>query len=49
MDGTQTAAFPEGIAEEEERYAQVLRDIRDQRGETQQELGRLLGSVIRLA
>jgi transcriptional regulator with XRE-family HTH domain len=37
------ATFPEGIAEEEQRYAQVLRDIRDLRGETQQALGRLLG------
>jgi hypothetical protein len=35
------AAFPEGIAEEEQRYAQVLRDIHDLRGETQQELGRV--------
>jgi transcriptional regulator with XRE-family HTH domain len=34
---------PEGIAEAEQRYAQVLRDIRDLRGETQQALGRLLG------
>ena len=41
--GRKRAAFPEGIAEEEQRYAQVLRDIRDLRGETQQELGRLLG------
>jgi ribosome-binding protein aMBF1 (putative translation factor) len=37
------ATFPEGIAEAEQRYAQVLRDIRDLRGETQQALGRLLG------
>ena len=37
------AAFAEGIAEEEQGYAQALRDIRDLRGETQQELGRLLG------
>jgi hypothetical protein len=41
--GRKRAAFPEGIAEEEQRYAQVLRDIRDLRGETQQELGRLIG------
>src|SRR5512132_3326230 len=41
--GRKRAAFPEGIAEEEKRYAQVLRDIRDLRGETQQELGRLIG------
>jgi hypothetical protein len=38
--GRKRAAFPEGIAEEEQRYAQVLRDIRDLRGETQQALGR---------
>jgi transcriptional regulator with XRE-family HTH domain len=37
------ATFPEGIAEAEQRYAQVLRDIRDRRVETQQALGRLLG------
>src|SRR5215218_8327035 len=41
--GRKRAAFAEGIAEEEQRYAQALRDIRDHRGETQQELGRLLG------
>ena len=41
--GRKRAAFAEGVAEEEQRYAQVLRDIRDLRGETQQELGRLLG------
>jgi transcriptional regulator with XRE-family HTH domain len=41
--GRKRAAFPEGIAEEERRYAQVLRDIRDLRGETQQALGRLIG------
>jgi hypothetical protein len=41
--GRKRAAFPEGIAEEEQRYAQLLRDIRDLRGETQQALGRLLG------
>jgi hypothetical protein len=41
--GRKRAAFPEGIAEEEQRYAQVLRDIRDLRGETQQALGQLLG------
>jgi transcriptional regulator with XRE-family HTH domain len=41
--GRKRAAFAEGIAEEEQRYAQVLRDIRDLRGETQQALGRLLG------
>ena len=41
--GRKRAPFPEGITEEEQRYAQVLRDIRDLRGETQQALGRLLG------
>jgi hypothetical protein len=38
--GRKRAAFADGIAEEEQRYAQVLRDIRDLRGETQQALGR---------
>ena len=41
--GRSRATFPEGIAEADQRYAQVLRDIRDRRGETQQALGRLLG------
>jgi hypothetical protein len=41
--GRKRTAFAEGIAEEEQRYAQVLRDIRDLRGETQQALGRQLG------
>ena len=41
--GRRRAAFREGIGEEAREYAQALRDIRDQRGETQQELGRLLG------
>jgi ribosome-binding protein aMBF1 (putative translation factor) len=41
--GRKRAAFAEGVAEEEQRYAQVLRDIRDLRGETQQTLGRQLG------
>src|SRR5919199_5653716 len=41
--GRKRTAFAEGIAEEEQQYAQVLRDIRDLRGETQQALGRLLG------
>jgi transcriptional regulator with XRE-family HTH domain len=41
--GRKRAAFREGIGEEERDYAQVLREIRDLRGETQQELGRLLG------
>jgi transcriptional regulator with XRE-family HTH domain len=40
--GPKRAAFPDGIAEEEQRYAQVLRDIRDLRGETLQALSRLL-------
>lgn len=42
LNGTQRAAFAEGAAEEEQRYAQVLRDIRDLRGETQQALGKLI-------
>jgi transcriptional regulator with XRE-family HTH domain len=41
--GRKRATFPDGIAEEEQQYAQVLRDIRDLRGETQQVLGQLLG------
>jgi transcriptional regulator with XRE-family HTH domain len=41
--GRRRATFREGIGEEERDYAQALRDIRDLRGETQQELGRLLG------
>jgi hypothetical protein len=41
--GRKRAAFPEGIAAEEQRSAEVLREIRDLRGETQQALGRLLG------
>ena len=41
--GRKRAAFREGIGEEQRHYAQALRDIRDRRGETQQELGRLLG------
>jgi ribosome-binding protein aMBF1 (putative translation factor) len=41
--GRKRAAFPEGTAAEEQRYAQVLREIRDLRGETQQSLGRQLG------
>ena len=40
--GRKRAAFAEGIAEEQQ-YAQVLREIRDERGETQQALGRLVG------
>jgi hypothetical protein len=41
--GRKRAAFAESIAEEEQRYAQVLWEIRDLRGETQQALGRLSG------
>jgi transcriptional regulator with XRE-family HTH domain len=41
--GRKRAAFAEGTAEEEQRYAQVPRDIRDLRGETQQALGKLIG------
>jgi transcriptional regulator with XRE-family HTH domain len=41
--GRKRATFREGIGEQERQYAQALRDIRDHRGETQQELGRLLG------
>jgi transcriptional regulator with XRE-family HTH domain len=41
--GRKRAAFPEGIAEEAQQYAQALRDIRDLRGDTQQALGQLLG------
>jgi transcriptional regulator with XRE-family HTH domain len=43
--GRKQTAFAEGTAEEQ-RYAQVLRDIRDLRGETQQALGRLIGCSI---
>jgi transcriptional regulator with XRE-family HTH domain len=41
--GRRRAAFREGIGEAERDYAQVLRDIRDLRGETQLELGRQVG------
>jgi transcriptional regulator with XRE-family HTH domain len=41
--GRKRATFREGIGEEQRRYAQALRDIRDLRGETQQEPGKLLG------
>jgi hypothetical protein len=37
--GRKRAAFPEGIAEEERRYAQVLRDIRDLRVRPNRSLG----------
>ena len=43
--GRKRGAFAEGIAEEDQRYAQVLRDIRDLRGETQQALGRCLAGA----
>jgi hypothetical protein len=45
--GRKRTAYPKGIAQEEARYAQVLRDIRDLRGETQQALGNLLGWSVR--
>jgi transcriptional regulator with XRE-family HTH domain len=41
--GRRQATFREGIGEEQRQYAQALRDVRNLRGETQQELGRLLG------
>ena len=41
--GRRQAAFREGIGQEQRHYAQALRDVRSLRGETQQELGRLLG------
>jgi transcriptional regulator with XRE-family HTH domain len=41
--GRKRATFREGVGEAEQQYAQALRDLRDVRGETQQELGRLLG------
>ncbi len=41
--GRRRAAFREGVDEPDRCYAQVLRDIKDARGETQEELGRLLG------
>jgi transcriptional regulator with XRE-family HTH domain len=44
--GRRRAPFREGTAEAERDYAQTLRDIRDHRGETQQELGRLLGCSV---
>jgi transcriptional regulator with XRE-family HTH domain len=40
--GRKRATFPDGIAEEEQQYAQVLRDIRDLRGETLPALSRQL-------
>jgi hypothetical protein len=47
--GRKRAAFAESIAEEEQRYAQVLWEIRDLRGETQQALGRLIGWSVSLS
>jgi DNA-binding transcriptional regulator YiaG len=41
--GRKQATFREGIGQEQRHYAQTLRDVRKLRGETQQELGRLLG------
>jgi transcriptional regulator with XRE-family HTH domain len=41
--GRRQATFREGIGQEQRHYAQALRDVRNLRGETQQELGRLLG------
>jgi transcriptional regulator with XRE-family HTH domain len=41
--GRKRTTFREGISEAEQQYAQALRDLRDLRGETQQEIGRLLG------
>src|SRR6266550_3256102 len=41
--GRKRASFREGTSEAEKGYAQALRDIRDARTETQEELGRLLG------
>src|SRR4029450_5562275 len=41
--GRKQATFREGIGEEQRHYGQALRDVRSLRGETQQELGRLLG------
>ena len=41
--GRRQATFREGIGEEQRHNAQALRDVRSLRGETQQELGRLLG------
>jgi hypothetical protein len=42
--GRRQATLREGIGEEQRHYAQALRDVRNLRGETQQELGRLLDS-----
>jgi Helix-turn-helix domain len=41
--GRKQATFREGIGQEQRHYAQALRHVRSLRGETQQELGRLLG------
>lgn len=41
--GRRRAAFRQDVIETDRAVAQLLRDIRDARGETQEELGRLLG------
>ncbi len=41
--GRKRGKFHEGASEPEMQYAQALRDIRDARAETQEQLGRLLG------
>ena len=41
--GRRQATFREGDWRGKRHYAQALRDVRSLRGETQQELGRLLG------
>jgi hypothetical protein len=41
--GCKRAAFAEDIAEEEQRYAQALREIRDLRGNRSRRSGRLIG------
>jgi hypothetical protein len=44
--GRRQATFREGIGQEQRHYAQALRDVHTMRGETQQELGRLLGRSV---
>src|SRR6266550_8360569 len=41
--GRKRASFRESTSKAERGYAQALRDIRDARAETQEQLGRLLG------
>src|SRR5947209_2605513 len=41
--GRSRTALPGGLSEAVRSYAQALRDIRDARGETQEQLGRLVG------